>query len=108
MNAVSRSFWYSRSTLSLNMPTVPSTPTRPRTSSQRSCTPLTSSTPNRMATKTMKVPKSGWSRISPQTRPMVASPAARRRGPGASRRAPKTAARMTMVPTLAYSDGWSW
>ena len=108
MNAVRRSFWYSRSTLSLNMPTVPSTPTRARTSSQRSWTPLTSRTPNRMATNTMKVPKSGWSRISAQTRAMAASPAASRRGPGASRRAPKTAARTTMVPTLAYSDGWTW
>src|SRR5215217_902037 len=70
--------------------------------------PLTSRTPNRMATNTMKVPKSGWSRISAQTSAMAASPAASRRGPGASRRAPKTAARTTMVPTLAYSDGWTW
>src|SRR4029453_10062114 len=81
MNAVRRSFWYSRRTLSLNMPTVPITPIRARTSSQRSCTPLTSSTPNRMATNTMNVPKSGWSRISAQTRPIAGSPTAPRRLP---------------------------
>jgi hypothetical protein len=58
------------------MPTTPMEPTSASTSSHRSRTPPTSSTPNRMGTNTMKVPKSGWSRIRPQTTAHAASPAA--------------------------------
>jgi hypothetical protein len=60
---------------------------------------------NSTATNTISVPKSGWSRISPQTSAVAPSATPSRRGPGRSALVSSTAASTTIMPTLAYSEG---